>query len=207
MVIALQKKVFIDLDDTLIKTVEIKRAISDICILLGYNPSEVQLAYSATREDYTIERHLQTLKAQTGRGYNGAMYEELVNGLKSRLKAFLFDETISLLESIDRRQYDVYIFTFGNPEFQDWKIEGCGLSYYFDEEHTLKITHEGKADELRGIIDDSETFIIVDDKQRELDTAKAIFGDRAETIQVSDGNLMSKLVFLCEPQGQELTLR
>jgi len=208
MTTTVKTKVFIDLDDTLLNTLALKRAIAELCASFGFDHSEIISAYNLAREDYTVEQHLKILSETTGKSYDESRARSLIGSLKSKLKDFLFAETEIFLSSLDRQQFEYYLFTFGNPDFQSWKIEGSGLSSYFDEEHTLKISHEGKAHELHDIVGDSENFLMIDDKLTELNTAEEIFGDRVETISVFGGDLLSRLAFLCKPaEGSELIIR
>lgn len=187
-------KIFIDLDDTLIDTAGFKGIVAKYFGELGYTDDQVADAYYKARGDkYTLELHLDELNKLSPNKHHRMHPGDIIEKIKKHLSSCLLPETKEFLEKINRDKFEIYLFSFGNPEFQKWKIEGTGIIRFFDPDKIYFITHEGKADEIHKIISRGEKFIMIDDKSTELEYAKKVFNDQVTVIQVSRGELLNHL--------------
>lgn len=160
-------KVFVDLDDTLIKTSQLKREMIEIISSMGVPEGEVVKRYEASKNDSGIP--IIDKLAKSFSDYN-VDAEELRGMLETMYSIIpeenLLTQRLAYLEGkYPRETHEYILITKGEPEIQLRKIRGFNLSALFDR---IMVVSTVKAEALRGVVQPDEHFILVDDKGSEL---------------------------------------
>lgn len=177
----MNKKLFVDLDDTLIDTASMKEEL--------YKLFEPVVPREAVRELYREMRksggvdynHLTSMFAPYG--ISAADVMERVDQLYDRSKEFEIAGRIAWLEErFPHANYEWYVFTLGDRSIQQRKITSLGLREIFDR---VIIVDREKAQVLKDLLDSDEAFVVVDDRGEVLEEIRQAF-PRSEAYQARE---------------------
>ncbi len=163
----MKTKLFIDFDDTLFDGQKFKKDLFQIFYDLGFSEQEIKASYDAVYDSENngyagVEAQLQYLNENV-RNFDLPDALQKAWTLLKDLKAYLFPETVSFLNQIDRDKYDVHILTVGGKDFQKTKVRNSGLEEIIGEDN-CHYTVDGKHLALSGLVGDNEHFILLEDK-------------------------------------------
>lgn len=136
----------------------------------GIPPEHWEEAYEKAAEaGYTLEVHLEELTKIMGSAPCSA--EEIRDFAASiTFDKYLFPDTLPVLEKAKESGYKIMILSFGNPEWQDKKVEGSGLKRMADEVLYVKMNGNGaKAEKIKESASNFEKIIFVDNSGKHLD--------------------------------------
>jgi hypothetical protein len=120
---------------------------------------------------------------------NLAISKQKIDGFLSDAGKYLYPNAIEFLESIDRSKYCPRLITVGGVEFQKAKVCNSGIEQYFDE---CCYTTENKAQALKSLVSPDESFILIDDKDRELSAVAESFENA--TVVKAEPEKLSELI-------------
>jgi len=179
---------FIDFDDTLFDRDTFRGDLFEVMKSLGVSEEELEQSYRAVYVDgYAgplaqlryIDEHIRKVDLVSA--------EKKIKTFLLDVSKYLYPETITFLQSIDRTKYSPQLLTVGGVNFQRSKVMGCDISKYFDLCHFVT---EKKVVALKKIVARDERFILIDDKESELLPVAEYFGG-AVVIRATGGNLLN----------------
>lgn len=171
-------KIFLDFDNTLVHTKRFFQEVyTPLLIAAGKTHQEIETSYQLfspgvdpSKGAFTPTRHLEAL------GIDEEKRRDILQSLlKSFLqeRAFIFPDTIFLLENL--KQYELYLLTYGQPQYQNMKITASGIREYFQD---CLITEGSKKETLIRVIERKEEFIFVDDRKEYFSDLKSEFKNK-----------------------------
>lgn len=164
---------FIDFDHTLFDTdrffrVDLKN------FLLGYMLSEEfwDKSYQTARTDgYTVEKHIDEAQKLGKLNMEAEKIKQILKEEFSDLKKYLYPDVVKFLEKIKKDGAIIYLISFGNPVWQDYKLKASGIYQYFDD--LFYTGDEGvKVDKILEFHDKFDEIIYIDDREQEIDLVK-----------------------------------
>ncbi len=164
-------KVFIDLDDTLIKTSQLKSQMIEIISAMGIPEDDIKRKYEESKDENgipIIDKLVESFSdynvdAEKLRGRLETMYSIIP-------EENLLTQRLAFLEGkYPRETHEYILITKGEPEIQLRKIRGFNLSALFDR---TMIVSTAKAEALGDVVRPDEHFVFVDDKDRELEAVR-----------------------------------
>ncbi len=172
-------KVFIDLDDTLIDTAQIKHDIFGKIALMGVPMAEIASSYSEARKQFGADYLKPFAESFQEFGIDG---EILYNGLQQmilqHMDKYLLEDRLVWLDRFQSDQYEMYLLTHGNPDIQERKVQGLHLENLFEDR--VIYVQDNKADYIKKLLGPGEKFILVDDKKEVLDEIINEYPEQAE---------------------------
>lgn len=129
-------RIYLDFDDTIFDCrIQFKHALfGSLAHHTHLTTLQVESTYQHLHERfYTVEKHLLALGCTPTNCREYA--QEVKTELKSHLPNMVLPEAKQFLEQVDRSHNELQLLTFGDPEFQAWKVEGTGLAPYFAQIH------------------------------------------------------------------------
>jgi len=176
-------KVFVDLDDTLIDTAEIKRGMFGAVANLGVMAEEVESRYRKLRDTqpFTIDGFVAVLSDLKDQG---AVREALEDYFANLSPAMIEGRMEWLDAQYPPDRFERILYTYGNPEFQETKVKGLGLEGKFDR---ILYIEGDKAEALSEYVGEDEIFIFIDDKENVLEQVGEHF-PHAEIYHVKEHN-------------------
>lgn len=190
--IKMKTKLFIDFDDTLFDGQKFKKDLFQIFYDLGFSEKEIKDSYDAVYDKENngyagVEAQLQYLDKSVKKFDLPAALQKAWNLLKN-LEGYLFLETISFLNRIDRDKYDVQILTVGGKDFQRTKVRNSGIEEIVGEDN-CHYTVDGKHLALSNLVKDDEHFILLEDKDGTIKEVNEKYPD-ATVLKAKEGNLL-----------------
>ncbi len=86
------------------------------------------------------------------------------------LKPWVYPDVVPFLNSMKEKGIYLILLSFGNPSWQKFKVEHCGIDYYLDEKiYTEK--EISKSQRVRSLSYRFQSLVMVDNDPRELDSA------------------------------------
>ena len=168
---------FLDFDHTLFDTdrffhVDVRRAFR----VFGIGDEVWDESYRiAWRGGYNFEKHLQEIcKSREHELPVEKMREELRNSF-SNLGPYLYPDVVPFLEAAQKKNIPLYLLSFGDPGWQEYKVNASGLRGFFDSCFFTNKKEEKFtfiAPVIAGHSDGETRVILVDDNARELDHVK-----------------------------------
>lgn len=125
----------IDFDDTLFDTQAWKQARLDIIKEMGISEEIYWETYKQARRDgkgnfvYSDRRHAQFLAVF---GFDEDKIVEKFSEVSAELYKFLFSDTVDFLESLKKYDQPMILLSLGDPNFQEFKLDGAGIRRYFN---------------------------------------------------------------------------
>lgn len=183
-------KIFIDFDDTLFDRGRFVPDLFGIIEKFGFTDDEIISSYQMVYHDgYDgVWAHMKFLHDKV-RPFDLSLAETKMKEFLDRTSSYLFPEAMSFLQGINKNFFDIQLLTVGGINFQKMKIEGAGISKFFDY---CNYTTKNKAATLNSLVSTDDFFILVEDKDREIKEVNKKF-PYAMTIQVRDGKLLKNL--------------
>lgn len=125
----------IDFDDTLFDTQALKQARLDALKEIGISEEVYWETYKQAHCDsegnfvYTDRRHAQFLAVF---GFDENKIVEKFSKVSAKLYKFLFPDTVDFLESLKKYNQPIILLSLGDPNFQEFKLEGARIREYFN---------------------------------------------------------------------------
>lgn len=156
-------KIFLDFDRTLYDLDAFHEVARDVFETHGvprekYNESKASFSHGSGKAGglYTPEEH-------------DAVFEKMsvkivpspatcIRGVAREGKQFVFDDVFDFLQKIEKHQK--IILTFGDAEYQRFKISGAGLDSFIDD---IIVTNGEKWEEIQKAMRPDESAIFIDD--------------------------------------------
>ena len=196
---------FLDFDHTLFDTdaffhVDVRNSFRH----LGIGDASWEHGYvEAWQAGYTLERHAEEMCLQSGSQV--ATLDEMQRILRESfadLRRYLFPDVIPFLDRASRKGVGLYLLSFGNPDWQRYKLLGARIGRYFDG---IFFTGRegGKGDVILGHAGGGEQTLVVDNNPSELDVIRGVVPTATtycinrvpEDVTIPSGE-MSRLTFL-----------
>jgi FMN phosphatase YigB (HAD superfamily) len=154
----MKTKIFIDFDDTLFNTKEVKKQMFACLEEHGFSMDQILDSYKADYAEggFTIEGFL----AKLGQIRSFDEIETKRKILSIYQKTGILSDTLPFLKNIDRGKYEVNLLTYGSPTHQKEKVKISGLEKYFDN---LYYTPIFKTKYLKKLLSSDAHFIFIDD--------------------------------------------
>ncbi len=138
---------FIDFDETLFRTEELKKSFFAVVQPYGVTAEDfwttIAVAenqnHSATYYDYTFDKHIAKLRAKGYDVPDKAIAE--LSAVVVRSRAFVFADAFDFLDAMRCVTEKMLLLSSGNHGFQMAKIEATGLASLFDQ---IIIVHDRK---------------------------------------------------------------
>jgi len=183
-------KLFIDFDDTLFDRGRFVPDMFSIIKKYGFDDAEIEGSYKIVYSDgYDgIWSHLDYLHKNV-RTFDLAGATEEIERFLDTAPGYLFPEAVPFLEKVDRDKYDVRLLTVGGLEFQKLKVSKSGIEKCFDQCHYSPVN---KAAALKNLVSEGETFVLLDDKDRETLAVREAY-PKSLAIQIEKGRLLGFL--------------
>jgi phosphoglycolate phosphatase-like HAD superfamily hydrolase len=169
--------ILLDFDHTLLDTdrffwVDL-RAAAVGCVI---DPGEWETSYAEVwPTGYSLEKHLNVL-ARRGE-VAGAAVAEMRRVLRESfgdLRAYLFADVEPFLRRLRAQRVPCFLVSFGDPAWQAYKVQGAGLSPFFQEIFfTGRV--QAKAEVVGTLVGRFDRLVVVDNDPRELDRITADF--------------------------------
>src|SRR5712692_1317556 len=172
---------FLDFDHTLFHTdeffhVDVRRSF----LRLGIDATEWERSYAAVwPTGYTLEKHVEEVFRHSGRQLPLEEMKRILHNSFSDLRRYLFPDVLPFLQRAKGNGTRLYLLSFGDCEWQRYKVSACAVSAYF-EDMFFAATPGGKSrlvqEEVKGA---AETVLVVDNNSADLDLIR----DQAPAIQ------------------------
>ena len=124
----------IDFDDTLFNTHAFKQARLEILKTIGVSEESFWQTYKQARNDgegnftYSDRRHAQFLALEK---FDEEQIFGKLSEVSSRLEEFLFPDVVYFLESLKKYNQSMILLSLGDPDFQEFKLDGTKIRPYF----------------------------------------------------------------------------
>ncbi len=165
-------KIFVDFDDTLMHTSQMKE---DVFSAHQLTPAEeLRAHYRTFRQDYpfSIEQFSTYL---CERGCDGKRLKDLFYQHAKQAERYVFADARSFLQSLQKAGHELVLLSFDTEPgpWQTPKITSSGLADHFNR---VQITGGKKTDCIREL-QLTEPFVFIDDKSDEIEAMRAEFPD------------------------------
>lgn len=175
-------KVFVDLDDTLLNTAQIKRDMFSKIAQMGVPLAEVEDNYRQAREQFGGDYLKPFAESFQEFGIDaGILYSGLRQMVMENSESYLIEDRLLWLDQFQNDKYELYLLTYGNPDIQEVKVQGLHLENLF--EGGVVYVKGSKIDEIKKLISSEEKFILIDDKREILDEVINEFPEQAKVFQ------------------------
>lgn len=182
----MKTKLFIDFDDTLFNRNKFRDDLFKIFEELGFTKEDLEKSYKAVYKDgYDGAIAQLDYLHQNVKKFDLKAAKKKVNEFLSNLESYLYEEAIPFLKAIDKKKYEINLITVGGIDFQKSKVVGAKVGEYFDN---MYFTLQEKKEKLSEFLEKSASFILLDDKEKEVGNVRKYFPN-AKTIQVVKGKL------------------
>jgi len=182
-------KIFIDFDDVIFNTKKFKKDLLE----------KVFIKNGATKEDFSRTYHcFFVINKKNGKYYDPKKQIKALKKLENvegeklekdfyrfikDLKRYVFKDVLAFLEKIT--EHEVFLISYGDPEFQKMKVKGSDVSDFFKK---IILGKFNKIDFINNIIDKSrisskEQTILIDDLPKNL-KKKGKFKARIKTFHL-----------------------
>ncbi len=162
---------FLDFDHTLFHTDEFFHVdVRQSFLRLGIDAAEWEQSYAAVwPTGYTLEKHAEEVSRHSGRQLPLEVMKRILRNSFSDLRRYLFSDVLPFLERAKNNDTRLYLLSFGDCEWQRYKVSACAVSAYFHDMF-FAATPGGKSrlvqEQANGI---AETVLVVDNNSADLD--------------------------------------
>ncbi len=166
---------FLDFDHTLFDTdaffhVDLRRSF----LSLGVDDASWERSYATVwHTGYTLEKHAEEVYRQSGSRLPLDEMKRVLTDSFSELRRYLFPDVLSFLERGQKTGVRFYLLSFGDIEWQRYKVLGSHISPYF-EGIFFTAKEGGKAQLIRERAAACEQVVVVDNNPAELDLIKDV---------------------------------
>ena len=165
---------FLDFDHTLFNTdqffhVDVRAAF----LRFGIDATDWELSYSAVwPAGYSLDKHAEEVSRRSGRLIPLEEMKQVLRNSFSDLRRYVFPDVMPFLQPAKKNSARLYLLSFGNPEWQHYKVTASGLDGYFNDMFFTGV-QGGKA----GLIEEQakraeQRTAVVDNDPTELDLIK-----------------------------------
>jgi phosphoglycolate phosphatase-like HAD superfamily hydrolase len=176
--------VFFDFDHTLFDTdrffhVDLRNELSQ----LGVDMAVWDACYPRVcARGYTLQNHANEMCLRMDKLFPSADVDDLIAKRFSKLNKYLFPDTEPYLAYLKSHRYLLAILSFGNPNWQQFKLRASGIDCWFD--HCFFTQAENKKiDAVRSMAKDYDRIFVIDNHPGELDAIKDAMPE-VETIHI-----------------------
>jgi len=164
---------FLDFDHTLFNTDELFHVdLRNSFLGFGIDIDLWERSYNAVwKTGYTLEKHVEEIFRQSGSQLPRQDMQQILHDSFSDLRRYIFPDVIPFLEDAKKRSIRLYLLSFGNPEWQSYKVLGSRLDAHFDEIYFIP-KEGGKAGLIQGHTHGIEQIVLIDNDPAELDLLK-----------------------------------
>lgn len=136
--------IIIDFDHTIFDAASFKDALAAAILKCGVSHNVFWQTYATIRKSdrdsgYSPERHLAALNKVIK--LNKTSAKKNVNEVVSNSRKYLYADTLAFLKKISSLGVPLILLSYGDRDFQNKKINACGLKKYFME---IKIVQKSK---------------------------------------------------------------
>lgn len=162
----MKKRLFLDFDETLFHHLSyiewVDALLAKQGIKSGHFFNTLWDYHHSQGENLNLYDHATHTKEATGKDWS-FMSGEFEKELQNYDRDFCYDDAHALIEKALKQDYDVRVLTYGNGEYQRYKIRTCkALSAYNIPIHVVT---GPKTDFLKKYFDDEIGGVLIDDKQ------------------------------------------
>jgi FMN phosphatase YigB (HAD superfamily) len=125
----------------------------------------------AWQAGYSLDRHAEEMYRQSGSRQTLDEMKRILREAFTDLRRYLFPDVLPFLEHAKAKGVRLYLLSFGNPEWQRYKVRGCRIEQYFDGV-LFTAKDGGKAKLLLEHAGSCEKVLMVDNNPGELDLIK-----------------------------------
>jgi len=165
---------FLDFDHTLFNTdqffhLDVRAAF----LRFGIDATDWELSYSAVwPAGYSLDKHAEEVSRRSGRLIPLEEMKQVLRNSFSDLRRYVFPDVMPFLDQAKKNSARLYLLSFGNPEWQHYKVAASGLEGYFNDTFFTGV-QGGKA----GLIEEQakraeQRTAVVDNDPTELDLIK-----------------------------------
>lgn len=125
---------FLDFDHTLFQTDEFFHLdVRQSFLRLGIDAAEWEQSYAAVwPTGYSLEKHAEEISHRTRGRLPLEEMKRVLQETFSDLRRYLFPDVLPFLERANKDGTSLYLVSFGEPEWQRYKVSACAVSRYFD---------------------------------------------------------------------------
>ena len=163
---------FLDFDHTLFDTDRFFHVdVQERLLALGVDAELWRSTYDAVRlSGYTLEKHMAVIARQPGRQLSPHITQEIIAEF-SDLRRYLFPDAVSFLQSFDPLHTHLAILSFGNPDWQRFKVRASGIEPFFQNLFFTGAEYS-KADVVRSCAARYGEIVAIDNHPGELDAIR-----------------------------------
>ena len=162
---------FLDFDHTLFHTDEFFHVdVRQAFLALRIDAKEWEQSYAAVwPTGYTLEKHAEEVSRQSGSQLPLKEMKSILQNSFSDLRRYLFPDVIPFLQRAKENGTRLYLLSFGDCEWQRYKVSACAVSAYF-EDMFFATTPGGKSRLVREQVKTiREVVLVVDNNPVDLD--------------------------------------
>ncbi len=125
---------FLDFDHTLFHTDEFFHIdVRQSFLRLGIDATEWEQSYAAVwPTGYTLEKHVEEVSRRSGGNLPLEKMRRVLQKSFSDLRRYLFPDVLPFLQRAKNNGMRLYLISFGDREWQRYKVSACAVSVYFD---------------------------------------------------------------------------
>lgn len=182
-----KKKLFVDLDDTLINTSWLKEELIRLVSDLGVERETVLQRYNQSKDENGIPDLNVFASSFVDQNLIGEDIRSRIDNLYSNMDEdkFYTERMLWIEEKYPRDKYEYILMTKGIEDDQNRKMRNFNLQALFDRVYVVK---ESKAEAINGLVQQGERFVIIDDKISELKSIQEDYPQSEVLISPSEGN-------------------
>ena len=161
----------LDFDHTLFHTDEFFHVdVRESFLRLGIDAEEWERSYAAVwPKGYTLEKHVEEVSRQFGNRLPLEEMKRILENSFSDLKRYLFPDVLPFLQQAKKSGARLYLLSFGDYEWQRYKVSACSVAAYFDDMF-FTATPGAKSELVRERAHRvAETVVVVDNNPADLD--------------------------------------
>ena len=126
---------FLDFDHTLFRTDEFFHVdVRQSFFRLGIDGTVWEQSYAAVwPTGYTLEKHAEEVFRRSGSQLPLQEMKRTLQNSYSDLRRYLFPDVLPFLQRTKKKGTRIYLLSFGDCEWQRYKVSACAVSAYFDD--------------------------------------------------------------------------
>lgn len=163
---------FLDFDHTLFNTdVFFHIHVRTAFLQFGISRDLWEKSYEAVLlSGYTLEKHMAEMSQLAGERFPLVGMQRVLREQFSDLRRYLYPDVVPFLNRV-RDHASLNLLSFGNPDWQAYKVRGCGLEPYFSEMFFTD-KEQQKWEVTAAHAEKYKSLTVVDNNPSELDAIK-----------------------------------